>query len=216
MRTLSVIAVLLIGFDSSWADANMEISKFVSACLEKSDEGQFVARRKNQQATDYVGVEGGKIIIKAGLQLRYQHYFFNEELVEAMQLIEQVRPHIEAIFLQHGLELQLTFYHAPYDLTSMNPHPTPPDNAYVVYIRRDNGDHIHSLFWGVNFTWKSRMRGLIYTHEFSHKLGLKDEYDTALADRIGEEDNIMRNWDAEGAKFYPHQIKRILSPLCPS
>lgn len=215
MRALSIVALLVLSLDNTSASSNQPIAKIISACLERSDEGRFYARKKNQETTDYVGVENGRIVVKAGLQLRYQHYFSQAELVEARRLIDQVRPYIEKIYARNGIELRLTLHHAPYDPAAVNPHPAPPGNAYVVYVRRDTGDHMNSVFWGVNSSWDSTMRGSIYAHEFAHKLNLKDEYDTLLAERIGEADNIMRNWKAAGARFYPHQIRTIISPLCP-
>ena len=216
MKRLSIVAVLFLGLNGSLVSASQQISEIISACLDSSDEGRFIPRKKNQKATDYVGVEDGRIVIKAELQLRYQHYFTQQELTEAIRLVDQVRPYVERIYARNGIDLRLTLYHAPYDPVAMNPHPTPPGNAYVVYVRRDTGDHMNSLFWGVNADWDAKSRGSIYAHEFAHKLDLKDEYDTLLAERIGEADNIMRDWKAAGAKFYPHQIKTMISPLCSS
>ena len=196
------------------AGVDDETKEIYMDCLERSEEGVFYARNLNQKATDYVGVRQGRIVIRAELQLRYQHYFTDEEIAEAIMLIEGVRPHIEEFYARQGLALELTFHHTPYDSSSRTPHPSPPGNAYVVYIRRNTGEHMTSMYWGVNPDWEADARGSIYTHEFSHKLNLKDEYDTLLADRIGEKDNIMRDWNADNARFYPHQIRSLVSPLC--
>ena len=186
----------------------------ISECLHKESAGRSVWRNTNQISSDRIFIENDMIHIDLSVQLRYQHYFSPDELALAMELIEETRSHIEQFYATQGLRLHLTFYHAPYDSTSLAGHPQPPERSHVVYIRRNTGEHMKSLYWGVNFSWSNTERAAIYTHEVSHLLGLKDEYRTALAERIGEEDNIMNNWDAEYARFYPHQIDTLIAPLC--
>lgn len=203
-----------IAFSKDYSDPDIAIMDMIQSCLTNQNENQFFARFKNQESTDYVGIENGLITIKAAVQLRYQHYYSNKELSLAQELIEEARESIEDFYRKYNLNLQLTFHHAPFDSLSMSPHPMPPKQSYVVYIRKNTGEHMKSVYWGVNFDWPAKPRAMIYTHEFSHKLGLKDEYPSRLSTRQGEPDNIMNNWDAKGARFYPHQIKQIISPLC--
>lgn len=213
-KLFSLLVVCLGAYHVALADVSSEQNKhLIENCI--AQPAVISAWRvSSNSSSDRVFVSEGKIYIELGVQLRYQHYFSSEEFTQAVQLMEGAREEIEKYYASQGVYLQLTFDHARYDATSRAGHPQPQNRDHVVYIRRETGEHMKSVYWGVNFSWSQKDRGAILSHEVAHLMGLKDEYETRLAERIGEEDNIMNNWDAPGARFYPHQIAQLIAPIC--
>lgn len=212
---LAIYSSILMAANHNGPTRDEKIQKIVNRCLESVENGHGVLRYTNRESSDYIFKDNDEIHIKIKIQLRYQLSFTDEEFTQAKILIEEAKNFIREFYAQHHLNVEIKLEHAKFYRNSMNPYPRPTDNAHIVYIRKEMGDAMSVLTWGVNFQWDPIMRGQIYAHEFSHLLGLQDEYDTPRATRIGEIDNIMRNWDAPKPKLYPHQIKQIISPLCP-
>lgn len=168
--------------------------------------------------SDYVRIVNGVPQIDATVDLRYPFaYMSKSEIDSSIEIMEVSKAEIIQFYAKNGIKLNLTFNHQ----TEANPW-SPRDN-FVVNLRRNMGDTMKSTFWGINAHWDNTMRGQIHGHEFSHLLSLEDEYESpnvakrlppGVEPRIGEDDNIMAHWDAEEARFYPHQIKQLLGPIC--
>ncbi|MCB0341136.1 MAG: hypothetical protein H6626_05175 [Pseudobdellovibrionaceae bacterium] len=167
-----------------------------------------------------LGRQDGIWVIRATVQLRYSHYFSAEELEEARGIMEQTRQWIQDYYAPYGFDLQITFDHAYFDGSSRNSYNTPKKDSFVVYIRRNTGYHMKSVYWGVNRDFDFVERAVLITHEFSHLLGLKDEYQSAIGAASPEEeasyenDSLMKNTDHPQPKLYPRHMKTILRPIC--
>jgi hypothetical protein len=208
-----ILSAILCYFSIGGIHANTSINE-AKSCLEGLENTDWTRRFSKNQSSDFIRVNDGRAQIKIQIQLRYQSYFSEAELQEATLLLENSKEVIKRFYQQYFIDLDIDFEHAYYDFTQRSPHPTPNRDKHIIYIKRDMDEYMNLMYWGVNRHWSPEMRGKIYTHEFSHLLGLKDEYDTTLATRIGEPDNIMRNYDANPGRFYPHQIKELLAPIC--
>lgn len=200
---------------SSHASINFDPEGKIEECINNAPQEQWVSRRLDRgKPTDYLYVKNGNVTLRIDIQLRYQHYFSDEEFLEATGIVEEAKKVIISFYKKYNINLIINFDHQKYNFSSRTAHPMPKTGEHVVYIRKNTGDAMKETYWGINYSWSTQDRGMIYAHELSHLFGLKDEYETTLADRIGEEDNIMREWSHPNARFYPHQIQEILSPLC--
>ena len=212
MIRIIIGVVVLSWFPSAAANA----LNWVESCLREaaSVSVERWPRYGNGKATDYLSVDHGVLRIAVNLQFRYQHYFSDSEFEQAVKAVEASTLHIEHFYADHGIDLELGLYHARYNAQARNPHPHPGSGTHVIYMRKNTGDHMKSIYWGVNYDWSARKRGQIYTHEFLHLVGLADEYRSDQTSQAAE-DNIMNNWWHPSARLYPNQLQQIYSPVCP-
>ena len=220
MKYLLLAMALCLFSTKPYADMerHADIQQFLQECRQEADT-PFI---KSSSQSDYytVGKTDGLYHVKTDIQLRYPSYFTSEEFTRASLILEEIRRWIQEYYKTYGLYLDIRFEHAPFDRASNNPHPTPAEQSFVVYIRRNTGSHMKELFWGVNPDWDINDYAKVIAHEFSHLLSLKDEYlvasgaQTQEEEASYEEDSLMKNTDSPNPKLYLRHIKKILAPLC--
>lgn len=197
---------------------NKEIDEFLKTCRHELNT-PFV-KSPNHSEYYYVGKINGTYVVEIDIQLRYPSSFSHQEFIQAGQIFEDVKVWITEYYQNYGLYLNIHFEHAHFNHALSNPHPTPQEQSFVVYIRRHTGSHMKELFWGVNQDWNVSERAKVIAHEFSHLLLLKDEYFTAIGAQSPEEeasyedDSLMKNVDHPNPKLYLRHFQQILAPLC--
>lgn len=162
----------------------------------------------------------GRYHIQVDIQLRYPYDYSPQQQLRAVQVFEASKDWIASFYRQYGIEIDIRFEHAPFNPALSNPHPTPREQSFVVYVRPHTGSHMKELYWGVNPEWDSGRQARLIAHEFSHLLQLKDEYLVASGAHSAEEeagyedDSLMKNAEHPDPKLYPRHIRKILAPLC--
>lgn len=220
MKHLLIIVLLSLLSASLYAGNghDREIENFLDTCRQELNT-PFV---KSPSYAEYytVGKTNGVYILDIDIQLRYPSHFSTDEFVQASQLFEDVKEWIKQYYKNYGLYLDIHFEHAHFNRALSNPHPTPQEKSFVVYVRRHTGSHMKELFWGVNQDWDINERAKVIAHELSHLLLLKDEYLSATGAQTHEEeasyenDSLMKNADHPNPKLYLRHFQKILSPLC--
>ena len=226
------ITVVLTAFPAglyAGVENNSQIEQFLNTCRHELNTPFVNSRSGNSQDTAsrppsesyFIGKINGTYVIEISVQLRYPSNLSRAESIEAEKILEEVKTWITQYYRNYGLKLNIHFEHAHYNPAINNPHPTPREQSFVVYLRRHTGSHMKELFWGVNQDWNISERAKVIAHEFSHLLQLKDEYYTTMGAKSPEEessyenDSLMRNVDHPNPKLYLRHVKQILSPLCP-
>lgn len=180
---------------------------YTQACAKAASPGSRTAGLPGAPETYFLSVEKGFPRVDADVDLRYWPGMTDQELAQAELLMDESRKAIRRFYANYGLIVEPVFHHVRDEKPAGK-------NHYVVYLAR-HLEGMSAMNWGVNASWPARERGMIHTHEFGHVLGLKDEYETLMAERLGEPDNIMRTWNAPDGRLYLRQIKTILARLCP-
>lgn len=205
MRPLCL--ALLLCAPAARASEDERIRAYVRACAEAAAPGARVAGLPGAPETYFLSVDKGFPRVDVDVDLRYWPGMTDRELAQAEAVMDESRKAIRRFYAAHGILVEPVFHHVRDEKPAGR-------NHYVVYLAR-HLEGMSSMNWGVNASWAPRERAMIHTHEFGHVLGLKDEYETLMAERIGEPDNIMRAWNAPNGRLYLRQIKTIVSRLCP-
>jgi hypothetical protein len=195
-----------------------DIERFLQNCHHEPD--LPLTRSASHSGYFYVGKSHGHYTLNIDIQLRYPAHFSQQEFMQARQIFEQVKTWITQYYADYGILLDIDFDHARYNPSASNPHPTPPAQSFVVYVRNRTGSHMKELYWGVNPQLPIDRQATVIAHEFSHLLRLKDEYFAVsgartLQEEAGyEDDSLMKNVDHPRPRLYLRHIKKILGPLC--
>lgn len=230
MKHLFITVVLSIfpaGLYAGTGNDN-QIEQFLNTCRHELNASFVNSQGVNSQGVKsrtpsesyLVGKVNGSYIVEINVQLRYPSNLSHAESIEAEQIFEEVKQWITQYYKNYGLKLNIHFEHAHFNRALSNPHPTPQEQSFVVYIRRNTGHHMKEIYWGLNRDWDFYERAKIIAHEFSHLLLLKDEYFTAIGAQTPQEeasyqnDSLMKNVDHPNPKLYLRHFKQILSPLC--
>jgi hypothetical protein len=214
---LGISFIFAVASGSALAEDNRKV---IQECVERVGQNVEAVRRGglSKYESDYLSIVNGAPHIDATVDLRYPFsYMSRDEMNSSIDIMEISKGEIVQFYAENGIKLNLTFNH------QIEKNPWSPKDNFVVNLRRNMEDAMQSTFWGVNAHWDIAMRGQIHGHEFSHLLGLEDEYESpniskrlppGVEPRIGEDDNIMAHWDAKEARLYPHQIELLLAPIC--
>jgi hypothetical protein len=131
--------------------------------------------------------------------------------------LDETKPCLVEFFSKHGITLELTFYNE-------NETGAPSESSTQINLRLygERPITLNMRNWAFGSDGAIDRPGYTCTlivHEFSHLLGLSDEYaDEKVPNRfIGEDDSLMKTLSTDPAqvKFYPRHIKTLFKPMCP-
>ncbi len=189
------------------AEEDARIAAYVDACAKSAAPGATVRAAPNAPESYFLSTIDGVPTIKLDADLRWSGATTEREMAAAKEVLAASIRAVQRFYARYGIRVQPTFHYQRGQEAAGKDH-------FVIYLS-PYVKVMSPMNWGVNAGWSDQDRAMVHTHEFSHLLGLKDEYETLMAVRIGEPDNIMRKWNAENGRLYLRQIRDILAPLCP-